>query len=327
MALNIYPEEVHNVLKGDDIKFGDEIDEACNDIYEACKGLGTDEDKLNEVLGGKTAAERYMIIIRFKQMFDKELKSLMKSETSGQYGTLLELLCQPLDQAEAQILRDATKGAGTTESLIYPICCGRSKEEIELLKKAFFIVYDKDLVTTVDSDLSGDLKQFILTSLQELTEDYDPEVHTEEKAEEIAETFYNAGQGKWGTDEKTFFRTICTTPAELLSKVDHIYSRKYGNTLEKAVKKELGGKTEDACLHAVGMILNPYETIAELFESTMKGLGTDEDGLTACVIRYQHVLPNVKEAYEKKYGKSLRDRIHGETSGQYRDLMIRLISA
>lgn len=178
----------------------------------------------------------------------------------------------------------------------------------------------------MDSELSGDLKKFILTCLQELTEEYNPAIHTDEKAEEIAETIYNAGQGKWGTDEKTFFRTIISTPAEFLPRVDYIYSRKYGNTLEKAVKKELGGKTEDACLFAVGMILNPYETIAQLFESTMKGLGTDEDRLTACVVRYQHILPKVKDAYKKKYGKSLRDRIHGEVSGKYRDLMLRLIN-
>lgn len=120
-ALNLYPEEVFTLMNGRDMKYADEIDEACNDIYEACKGFGTDEEKLNEVLGNKTAAERYMIAARFKQMFGKELKSLIKSETSGDYGKLIQLLCVPLDQAEAQLIREATKGAGTTEKALYPV--------------------------------------------------------------------------------------------------------------------------------------------------------------------------------------------------------------
>jgi hypothetical protein len=42
MSLNIYPEIVH---EGDlsPASFGAEIDELCNEIHEACKGFGTDE--------------------------------------------------------------------------------------------------------------------------------------------------------------------------------------------------------------------------------------------------------------------------------------------
>ena len=186
-------------------------------------------------------------------------------------------------------------------------------------------MFDVDLAVELASELSGDLENFMMFALQALREDYDPSVHNEGKAVEDAQAFYDAGQGKWGTDEKGFFTVLCTLPPEYMKMVDQVYASKHGYTMEKAVKKELGGKVEDAAVHAIGMVLKPYDTIAIAFEKCMKGMGTDELGLSNCMVRYHHVLPQVMEAYEKMYEKTLRDRIHGETSGKYRDLLLAMI--
>ena len=325
--INLFPQHAHDVRAGEALKFTDDIDKACNDIHDACDGFGTDEDKLNEVLAARSAADRYLIAARYPELFEKDLKDVIKSETSGNYGKLLQFISQPIDMTEAQILREATKGAGTEEKWLYPILCGRTTAEIDLLKKAFFKAYDEDLLVTLDDDVSGDLGKYFTTIMQELAEPFDESIHTDEKAEEFAENLYSAGEGKWGTDEMAFFRLFCTCPPELMEKVDRIYATKHGNTVGKAIKKEFGGKVEDAFLFHYGMIIKPYDTIAELFESTMKGIGTDELGLAACMARYQHVLPEVKVAYEKQYGKSLRDRVHGETSGKFRQLLLMMLNA
>lgn len=326
--LQTYPPESYVFHGGNELTFSEDIDLACESLEAACKGFGTDEDKLNEVLGAKTAQERYLISLRYKQLHeDKSLRDLLDSETSGDYGKLVELLAVPVEEAEASILYAATKGAGTTESLLYPIICGRSNEDIDILKKAFYKLYDQDLVVQLDSELSGDLKKFLVNCLQETKEPFDETIHTEEKAEEVADAIYDAGQGKWGTDEKAFFRLICSQPAEFLPLVDRVYAQKHGYTLEKVCKKEFGGKVEDAVVHSVNMILKPYNTIASLFESTMKGIGTDEYGLAVCFARYHAVLPKVKQVYEKKYDRSLRDRVHGEVSGKLRDLMMEMLKS
>merc|ERR1712137_141342 len=110
-----------------------------------------------------------------------------------------------------------------------------------------------------------------------------------------------------------------------MGQVDRAYTNKYGNNLQKAIKKEFGGKVEDALLHHVGMILDPYTTIAELIEKTMKGLGTDEYGLSAAIVRYHHIIEPVQQAYQKKYTKTLKDRIIGETSGRFRELLLKML--
>lgn len=76
---------------------------------------------------------------------------------------------------------------------------------------------------------------------------------------------------------------------------------------------------------AVRLSLKPHETIARHVESTMKGLGTDEKRLSAAVIRYQTVLPAVELAYKKIYGRSLKDRVRSDTSGEYGQLLLALL--
>lgn len=76
---------------------------------------------------------------------------------------------------------------------------------------------------------------------------------------------------------------------------------------------------------AVRLALKPDETLARHFESTMKGLGTDEKRLSAAVIRYQTAMPSIEVAYKKIYGRSLRDRVRSDTSGDYGQLLLALL--
>lgn len=66
---------------------------------------------------------------------------------------------------------------------------------------------------------------------------------------------------------------------------------------------------------------------AKLFEATMKGWGTRDGDLIYRLTRARwnsvrfHL---INEAYERKYGTSLAKRIKGETSGEYRDILMLL---
>lgn len=324
--LNLYPPSAH-IANGVKPTFPADVDAACQDIYKACKGLGTDEAKLVEVLGTKSPETRNLIALRYKDLFNKDLKTLVKSETSGDFGKLLAMIAVPLPELEADILRYATKGLGTSEEYLYPVLMGRTNVEMQILKTRFFEVYNKDLAVTMNGELSGDFKKAIMNALNCLMVDFDKQIHTPEKAEADADALYKAGQGRFGTDEDTFIGIISQCPPEHLRNVNAAYTKKYNNTLLKAVEKEFGGDARRALLFLIRMTLDPLDLLAEHFESTMKGLGTDEYGLSAAVVRYHCVLPQIKEAYKKKYQTELRDRIHGETSGDYRELLLSVFDA
>ncbi|OQR95759.1 Annexin (Annexin) Family [Thraustotheca clavata] len=324
--LSLYPEESREFNRGEKIDHvSAQIDTWCNEIKSACGGIGTDEMKLSQVLGTKGPRERYLISLRYKELYRLSLLSEVQSETSGDYGALLNLLVQPLEDAEATVVRHATKGIGTLEKLLYPVIAGRTTEELHILKQAYLKKYQEDLGVALADDLSGDLKVFVQAILNLTPPKFNPLIHTEAKAIEIAEVIYKAGEAKWGTDEATFCNTICSIPAQFLASVDAAYTTKHGHGLFRAIQSEFSGKAKDVILYHVGMILDPIHTIADLIERTMKGIGTDEFGLSATLVRYQQLLPQVKPAYAAKYGVSLQDRITGETTGDYRQLLLYVV--
>ncbi|KAE9318872.1 hypothetical protein PF008_g18407, partial [Phytophthora fragariae] len=304
--------------------FSADIDAAAQEIQRVCTGAASDEAALASLLLSKTAEQRYLIWWRYRILYKQSLTVWVKS--TSEYGVLLKMLASPLEHVEAEILRKATKGLGTTEEWIYPVVMARSNAEIALLKKTYRELYGDDLVNVLRGELSGGLKKIIMAAMQGDVPSFDAAVHTSAKAAADADVLYKAGEGKWGTDEETFIRIVVSSPAEHLRDIDAAYSKKYKKTsIIKAIKGEFKGDAQAALLFHVRMVFEPFELLAGLFESTMKGLGTDEYGLSAAVMRYHVLLPEVKAAYKKLYGKELSQRIRGDTSGEYRDLLLAIV--
>lgn len=324
---NLYPKSNHDVYNQVPLSFPSAISAACEDLRSATKGFGTDEKALIETLSRFSPNDRALISYRFKEMYNESLKSVLKGEAGGDFGYLLQLLAVPLPEAESYVLNQATSGAGTTEELIYPVILGRTNEELHILKKTYYDVYDRDLAVTLDSELSGDFKTIIMSALQATLVEYNDSFHTKQKAEEDAEKLYKAGQGKWGTDEGGFVKIIFSSPFKHLRHINEAYIKAYDNDIKVAVQKEFTGIAETALLFHVRLALEPNELLAEYFESTMKGLGTDEQGLSTAIVRYHPYLGSFKNTYDSKYNTSLKDRIKGEVSGDFGSLLISLLDA
>ncbi|KAI9917014.1 hypothetical protein PsorP6_017030 [Peronosclerospora sorghi] len=314
--LNLYPPATHSARNGQALSYQPGTDSIVNEIYEATKGIGTKEKQLNKALGGKTATQRGYIAKRYKELRNQSLRDLVDDETSGHYGLLLKMLASPLPEAEAGILHKATEGLGTKEDLIYPVVVGRTNVEINVLKKTYYEV-----------DLHGDFQTIILASLQAALVPYDATIHNAAKVEADVKNFYKTGRGKMGTDEEGFVGVLVSSPPEHLPVVAAAYEKKYGESLVNAAAHEFSGHAEKAVLFLIRMITEPLELLAELFESAMKGFGTDENALSLAVVRYHIVLRDIEPVYKKKYGKELRERIAEEVSGDYGELLLSVFDA
>jgi len=206
MTIDIYPPIVHEADLSPDA-FGPEIDDLCEEIHSGVKGWGADSSAVIDALGSQDSTHRYKIALRYKELYDKNLNEVMKKEFSGDFGMALQVLALPSDKAEAAMVRKATKGIGASVEVLYSIICGRTNSELQMLKKAYFEMYTKDLTSVCVSDLRGDNERLIVTALQASEQPYDPLVHTKEKAIEDAEFIHSCGLGKtFGTDEKSIFK-------------------------------------------------------------------------------------------------------------------------
>jgi hypothetical protein len=109
----------------------------------------------------------------------------MKSECGkGDFGTALQFLVVPSDEAECDMMKKACKGLGTDELILHLIVCGRTNKEIQILKKKFFDLYSKDLGSYLDSDLGGDFERLVCNCLRGSEQEYDPDFHTDAKVGE-----------------------------------------------------------------------------------------------------------------------------------------------
>lgn len=118
---HIYDPKSISAYKQPPAAFPPAIDAACQAIHKACKGFGTDESELIRVLTSISPYERELCAMRYKSLHGQELRDLLKSEASGDFGFLLQLLSVRVVDADALVLREATRGAGTTERYIYPV--------------------------------------------------------------------------------------------------------------------------------------------------------------------------------------------------------------
>jgi hypothetical protein len=220
------------------------------------------------------------------------------------------------------MIKMACKGLGTDELLLYPIICGRTGKEIQILKKIFFELHSKDLAAFLDAELGGAFETLIFNCMQGSEQDYDPDFHTDELVNEDVSALYTMGEGKFGTDESGLFKLLCSRPPEHLKKVNLAYAEKHDVTLFKILDDELGGKTRDATLYMLGMKMRPYETVAKLIKTACKGVGTNELLLSTTIIRYQICLTPIMVAYTELYGDTIQELIKNEVGGDFERLLV-----
>ena len=258
-------------------------------------------------------------------MYGQSLKDLMASECGkGDFGTALQFLAVPPDEADCDIIHKACKGLGTDKLLLYPTVVGRSNRDMMALKKKFFDLYSEDIGQFLGAELGGDFETLIFNCLQATEATYDPDFHTEEKAKADAEALYKMGQGTWGTDEKGLFKLLCASPYQHTRNINQVYADKYGCTLLKVLQTELSGAVGGATLFLVEMDLTPAVAIAKLIDQAMAGFGMNELLLTATLIRYQPILHEAMAAHQELFQTDVIERIKSETDGKYETLLIQI---
>lgn len=135
-----------------------------------------------------------------------------------------------------------------------------------------------------------------------------------------------AGIDKWGTDTSTFTRILCLRNLDQIRLISQEYEYITGNSLEKDFKKEFSGDILDALLSILRYATHRSLYFARCIQSTIVGFGTNDKSLIRLIVtRCEIDMGDIKEAYEDKYGKSLKTAIKGDTSGYYCKALLKLI--
>ena len=95
-------------------------------------------------------------------------------------------------------------GMGTDEDIISEIIGSRSNSKLAEIIKLYNEKYDEDFEEKIKNETSGEFSK-LLVSLLKCARDENKEVDGDAVADDV-KVLYEAGEGKWGTDEEAFIR-------------------------------------------------------------------------------------------------------------------------
>lgn len=251
----------------------DEAVAMADQIQKAIKGWGTDEDALIRELAGNTRSQVAKARAMFDKKFDKPIVKAIEEDTSGKLENALVGLVMTRPEFDAKLIYDACKGWGTDEAVVSEVLCSRSRAEIEAISGAFKVAYKKDMLEVIHGETSGKL-QTVYTMLvtgkrpafpglpksEEAKEDAAPPAAFERNLSVDVERLYNAGAGKWGTDEEEFIYSLTTATLEYREALYKGYRAKYHDSLTTDIFSQMSGDFAVALAHLATPPHLLYET-------------------------------------------------------------------
>ncbi|KAJ0096761.1 hypothetical protein Patl1_27236 [Pistacia atlantica] len=142
-------------------------------------------------------------------------------------------------------------------------------------------------------------------------------------AAEDAEQLQKAFKG-WGTNEALIISILAHRNAAQRKLIREVYASTYGEDLLKALDKELSSDFERAVLL---WTLTPAERDAYLAnEATKRFTSSNWVLMEIACTRSSLELFAVKQAYHARYKKSLEEDVAHHTTGDYRKLLVPLVS-
>lgn len=295
--------------------------EDAQNLRKAMKGLGTDEDAIINILAYRNTAQRQEIRTAYKSNVGRDLLDDLKSELSGNFEKVILGLMTPTVLYDVQELRKAMKGAGTDEGCLIEILASRSPEEIRRINETYQLQYGRSLEDDICSDTSF-MFQRVLVSLSAGGRDQGNFLD-DALVKQDAQDLFEAGEKKWGTDEVKFLMVLCSRNRNHLLHVFDEYKRISQKDIEQSIKSETSGSFEDALLAIVKCMRNKSAYFAERLYKSMKGLGTDDDTLIRVMVSRAEIdMIDIREHFKRLYGKSLYSFIKGDTSGDYRKVLL-----
>ena len=303
--------------------FNPEFD--CSTLRNSMRGLGTDEDTIINLICQRTNSQRQQIKQYYISCYGRDLIQDLKKELSGNFENVVVAMFQTPPEYDAECLHKAMKGMGTDESVLIEIIASRPSFQLEQIKQAYRMKYNKDLVRAIESETSGNLRKLLVSLL--LAQRSQNQVPNQQQCMMDAQALYKAGEGRWGTDESTFNQIFSTRSSAEIACINQCYVSIRGKSLEKAIDSEFSGNAKKLFMTLLKVLINPPSYFAERIHDSLKGIGTNDTKLIRNIVsRCEIDMPQIKQCYRSMYGRELLSDVRGDTSGDYKKILSGLIA-
>lgn len=293
----------------------------------ALGGWGTDEDAVIKILGDHNWTQRMEIAESYKAAYGADLIEDMKSELSGDFEDVVVSMLTPPLKLYAQEIHEAISGAGTDEVTLVEVLATKTNEEINEIKEKYKELYDADMEEELKSDTSGYFRRLMVSLVTAGRQEEDYSEVDYDKAREDAQKFFDAGEGRWGTDEEEINAILCLRSRVQLKLTFREIEELTGKTVEESIEEECSGELKEGYLAIVESTKDESAFFARRIRDCVDGIGTKDAHLIRIIVTRSEIdMQEIEEKYQEKYETSVLQTIEDECSGDYKKMLIQLVT-
>ena len=222
--------------------YTDPIEYDVDSIYNAIKGLGTDEDTIIEILASRPGWYLNKMKTKYTEKYKKDMEEHVKGDTSGDFKKLLVSLLQckrsnnqvpDKDECEKiakELFNAGEKKLGTDEPVFNKYFSISSPHELLAISREYHKLTGNLLTKAIDKEFSGDIKTLLKTIL------YVQISPSEYFATRIHDSIVGVG-----TKEKLLSRILVTRSEIDLPIIQQYYKQLYGKEMMKDIEGDVSG--------------------------------------------------------------------------------------
>ena len=216
------------------------------------------------------------------------------------------------------------KGLETDEGVLIEIIGSRSSYELSEIKRVFKIMYGKELIKWIESETNGNLPKLLVSLLT--NQRSENTIPNQQQCMNDAQVLYQEGEARWGTDETIFNNIFSTRSKAEIVCIDKCYISLRGKSIEKAIDNEFSGDTKKLFKTLFKVLINTPAYFAQRIHEAVDGLGTNDKKLIRNIVSRSEIdMPLIKQAYRNMYGTEMLSDVRGDTSGDYKKILSKLI--
>ena len=296
-----------------------------NALHNALNGKGPKAETIIKIICSRTNVQRQEILTYYKASYGKDLVEILKKELGGNFEIAVLALFDTPVMYDVKELRHAMEGLGTNEDTLIEIIASRPKKRLDEIKAAYLATYGQSLEAAVKDETSGDLKNLLVSLLQ--CKRSDNVLVDNPMCLQDAKDLYDAGEGRWGTDESVFNKIFSLRSSYEIEVIARHYLQISGHSLMQAIENEFSGDILKLLRAIMKVMINAHVYFAERVNKAIKGWGTNDRLLIRVLVSRDEIDMNeIKEAYKQMYQKDMLQDIIDDTSGDYKNLLVELAS-
>ncbi|KAE8697384.1 Annexin D2 [Hibiscus syriacus] len=299
--------------------------EDAEQLRKAFEGWGTNEQMIIDILAYRNAAQRISIRKAYSEAYGEDLLKALEKELTRDFERVVLLFTLDPAERDAHLVNEATKKASSSSWIIMEVACARSSKELHAAKKYYHARYKKSLEEDVAHHTSGDYRKLLVPLVSAFR--YEGDEVNLSLAKSEAKILREKISTKHYNDEEVI-RILSTRSRAQLNATFNQYNSSIGNAINKDLKPESKDEYLKLMRDVIKCLTTPEDYFEKVLRQAINRIGSDDTAIIRVVATRAEVdMVRIKEAYQRRNSVPLEKAIAGDTSGDYKRMLLALIGA